>query len=132
MDPLSVAASASGLITFCTDVGRYLADVKNAPKNAEKLYAQVTSMKDVLEKLDGFLRGDGPKGKVFATTSVLVQSIDICKSHLERLLKKLETVNKKFLHRAGFPLSEKEISHSIELLRGYIQTFQLSLTVNGW
>lgn len=37
MDPLSVAASVVNLITFCVDVGSYLASVKNAPKSAETL-----------------------------------------------------------------------------------------------
>ena len=36
MDALSVAASIIGLITFCVDVGNYLAGVKNAPPGAPR------------------------------------------------------------------------------------------------
>lgn len=132
MDPLSVAVSVFGLITFCVDVGSYLADVKNAPKSAERLYAQVSSLRHVLEQLDEFLRGESVKDKKFAKTSALVQSTKVCECHLLRVLKKLEKVNKNILHWVTFPLNEKEINQSIEVLRGCAQTFQFSLTMDGW
>ena len=132
MDPLSVAASIVGLTTFCVDVGNYLAGVKNAPRSAERLGNQVSSLRHVLERLDAFLRGKSVKDKKFAKTSALVQSTEVCEYQLLRVLKKLEKVNKNILHRVTFPLNEKEINRSIEVLRGCAQTFQFSLTIDGW
>jgi len=132
MDALSVAATVVGLISFCVDVGSYLADVKNAPKNAERLHAQVLSLRQVLGNLDAFLQGENAKCKTFAKTCALVQSTEACKYHLVRLSEKLRRVNKTILHRVTFPLDEKDINQSIEILRGCAQTFQFSLTVDGW
>lgn len=132
MDPLSVAVSIVGLTTFCVDVGNYLAGVKNAPRSTERLGTQVLSLRHVLEQLDAFLRGESVKDKKFAKTSALVQSTEVCKCQLLQVLEKLEKVNKNILHRVIFPLDEKEINRSIEVLRGCAQTFQFSLTVDGW
>jgi hypothetical protein len=132
MDPLSVAASIVSLATFCVDVGNYLAGVRNAPRSAERLGTQVSSLRHVLEQLAAFLRGESVKGKKFAKTSALVQSTEVCKCQLLRVLEKLEKVNKNILHRVTFPLNEKEINQSIEVLRGCAQTFQFSLTIDGW
>lgn len=132
MDPLSVAISVVGLITFCNDVGNYLAGVKNAPESAETLRTQVSSLQHVLEQLDAFLRGKNVKDQKFAKTSALIQSTEVCECQLLRVLKRLEKVNKNILHRVMFPLDEKEINRSIEVLRGCTQTFQLSLTIDGW
>ena len=132
MDPLSVAVSIVGLTTFCVDVGNYLAGVKNAPRSTERLGTQVLSLRHVLEQLDAFLRGECVKDKKFAKTSALVQSTEVCKCQLLQVLGKLEKVNKNILHRVIFPLDEKEINRSIEVLRGCAQTFQFSLTIDGW
>lgn len=132
MDPLSLAASIVGLTTFCVDVGNYLAGVKHAPESAERLHAQVSSLRRVLEQLEAFLRETNLKDKNFANTSALVQSTNVCRHQLERVLEKLKTVNKNVLHRMMFPLDEKEINRSIEILRGCTQTFQFSLSIEGW
>jgi len=132
MDPLSVAVSIVGLTMFCADVGNYLAGVKHAPGSAERLGNQVSSLRHVLEQLDAFLRGESVKDKKFAKTSALVQSTEVCKCQLLQVLGKLEKVNKNILHRVIFPLDEKEINRSIEILRGCAQTFQFSLTIDGW
>ena len=127
-----MAASVVSLITFCVDVGSYIAGVKNAPKSAETLCAQVSSLQHVLGELGAFLREENVKEKKFAKTSALVQSTEVCKCHLVRVLKKLEKANKNILHRVTFPLNEKEINQSIDVLRGCTQTFQFSLTIDGW
>ena len=132
MDPLSVALSIVGLITFCVDVGNYLTGVEMAPRSTERLHAQVSSLRQVLEQLDVFLRGKSIQDEKFAKTSALVQSTEVCKRQLLRVLKKLEKVNKNILHQVTFPLDEKEINRSIEVLQGCAQTFQFSLTIDEW
>ena len=132
MDPFSVAASVVGLVSFCADVIGYLQGAKHAPKSAEKLSAQILSLQHVLKNLDTFLQGDAAKDERFERTSALIRSTEVCQCELQRLLEKLKNVNKSILQRATFPLNEKEINRSIDVLRGCAQTFQFSLTVDGW
>ena len=123
MDLLSVATSVVGLLSFCVDVGSYLAEMKNAPKSAERLHAQVLSLQGDLRQLDTFLRGESFKDKSFAETSALVQSTEVCECHLVQVLEKLKNVNKNFLHRATFPLNERK---STNLLSFYEAVHRIS------
>lgn len=130
MDPLSVVASVTGLISFCVDVSNYLSDVKNAPKTAERLYAQVSSLQQVLKQLEDFLKAN--PNRRFAKTSALVKSTEVCKRELLEVLAKLQEVSKSKFQRITFPWNEKEINKSIDVLRGCTQTFHFSLTIDGW
>jgi hypothetical protein len=132
MDGLSVAASIAGLISLCIDVGKYLNDVKDAPKNAENLRAQLTTLEHVLQQLDTFLRGESVKGKSFDKTSVLCQAMGSCSDQLACVCERLKGAHGNILQRAKFPFREKEVAKAIESLRGCTQTFQFSLTIEGW
>jgi hypothetical protein len=132
MDALSVAANVAGLISLCIAVGTYLADVKDAPKNSETLRVQIVALEHVLQQLDTFLRGENVKGKAFEKTSVLCQAVGSCQDNLASVYEKLKSANGNIFHRVKFPFREKEVARAIESLRGCTQTFQLSLTIEGW
>jgi hypothetical protein len=132
MDPLSVAASVITLIVCCADVGNYLAEVKNGPKSAERLRAQVLELQQALTRLDEFLRGESAGGNKFAKTCALIKSTELCERHLLKVRKKLEKVNKSLFQWMTFPMDEKEISQSLEVLRGCAQTFHFFLSIDGW
>lgn len=132
MDPLSLAASVIALATLCREVGEYLYGIKKAPKSAERLQAQVSSLRDVLTQLDTFLRKSTADGKTFAHTSALVQSTVMCGEQLLKVKEKLEKASKSIIHRITFPLDENEINQTINFLRGCAQTFHFSLNIDGW
>jgi hypothetical protein len=132
MDPLSVAASVAGLISLCVEVGKYIADVKDAPKNSKNLQIQLSGLEHILEQLDAFLHGESVKGKSFEKTSVLCQALGTCEDQLVDVSRKLKKINGNILQRTVFPFREKELAKLIESLRRCTQTFQFSLTIEGW
>lgn len=142
MDPLSVAASAAGLMSLCIGiidvVGDYYTSAKNARKDIQGLKSELEYLSTVLERLEQVLRSDGLRCNSFSfdTSSVLIAALRSCEKQIGEISLKLQR-NKdsnasRILERLKWPFNEKEIQKLIELLRRYILTFQFSLTIEGW
>lgn len=140
MDPLSVASGVAGLISLAIDVGQIASDyciaVKNAPKDIQELREEFISLSHILEQLKAFLESESCKGKSFDKTSVLCCAVGSCKDKVATISEKLKRSDggrlSKMVDRLHWPFQQNDVLQMVETLRRYIQTFQFSLTIEGW
>jgi ankyrin repeat domain-containing protein 50 len=142
MDPLSVAASAAGLMSLCIGivhvVGNYYTSAKNAPTDIQGLRSELAYLSTILERLEYVLRSDSIRcnSVSFDTSSVLITALNSCEKQIREVSSKLERRKgsnaSRMLERLKWPFSEKEVQKLLEVLRRYSLTFQFSLTVEGW
>ena len=141
IDPLSLAASIAGLASLTIQVTQvissYTSAVKNVPENARSLQETVVTLSHVLEHLGRFLRSEDVKGNAFNQTSVLYSTTNLCQRTLDAILRKIEGLHKggkvvQAVKQLRWPLNDKETQKMIVTLHGCTETFQLSLTIEGW
>lgn len=140
MDPLSVAASIAGLLTLSEQITKavvnYSKGVKNGPETIEGLIEELTALHSALERLAIFNSAGEHKSGTLGKSSVLLLALDKCEDILARLFDKVQTFNQNKIsatfERLKWPFSEKEIRIMLTNLRGYVSTFQFSLTADGW
>jgi hypothetical protein len=144
MDPLILSASVAGLVSLALEVskmiGAYVDDVHSATGDSRDLYAELTALHQVLEKLVAFLRGDGARsGLSFKNTSVLSSAISVCEEKIKELYKKFDkwqdaqdSKMTRLKEKLRWPLQKEDCEKSIRFLRRFTQTFQFSLTIDNW
>jgi hypothetical protein len=145
MDPLSVSASAAGLLSLAVGTAGILQSIidgaQSAPEEAQNLLAEITTLSDVLQDLVQFLRTDHLTEQRFEKTSVLRMTIESGQDRLKLLYAKLDKLRASFegnklkvlVARLTWPLKKEEYEQTLVELQRTTQTFQLSLaTSNGF
>jgi hypothetical protein len=140
MDPFSLASSILGVLGVTIQVSQivntYVRSVKNATKTATELSTSLITLESTLKNLDAFLRSGNANNSLFEHTSVLCCATAACKARLEVLCSKLSKHNGSRINRAiehlKWPFDEQENRTAVKDLQGFIQTFQFSLTIDGW
>ena len=136
MDPFSLAVGISGLVTLTAQTlklsQQYFHGVKHASEAANSLATELQLLHNALCRLVEFLHSDSAKRQSFDETSVLVSSTSACKTKLEVIHKKLEVATKDRLHRALWPLNEKEHRQSVQELRAVSQCIQFAMAIDEW
>jgi hypothetical protein len=145
MDPLSVSASAAGLLSLAVGTAGILKSIidgaQSAPEEAQNLLAEITTLSDVLQDLVQFLRTDHLTEQRFEKTSVLRMTIESGQDRLKLLYAKLDKLRASFegnklkvlVARLTWPLKKEEYEQTLVELQRTTQTFQLSLaTSNGF
>ena len=140
MDGLSVASGVVGLLSLCIQVGKALSEysmgVANAAESVRSLQHEFLTLEHVVTQLESFLRSQNLQDKSFNQTSVLCAAVGGCKDQVSGILTKLKRSDNGSISRAvrklAWPFQEKEVVSLVEKLRRYIQTFEFSLTVEGW
>ncbi|KAL4750010.1 hypothetical protein BDW72DRAFT_194253 [Aspergillus terricola var. indicus] len=138
MDPLSCAASVFAVIQLAGAVanvcGDYVKRVKNARKDINDLNREISSLKSILESLDGVLRGPG--GEKLIALQKISDDAGRCKVTLETLRDKInpETTQSSIRWR-GFrhwkwPLQRQEMNEAISELKGYTSLFMAALQID--
>ena len=130
MDGVSAAASVVALVetslkvvSLCVE---YCSHVKNAKKDADRLYLEVKALSSVLQNLDKLARS--PRS--------LNEDIKQCLIHLEHLQKKLEPgKGRKAMSRCGiralkWPFERKELEKDLGVLERYKSTFTAALNTD--
>jgi hypothetical protein len=140
MDGLSIASGVAGLVSLAIQLTKitsaYVSSIRGASKSAAALYREFTSLQSTLIHLKTFLDNQPALGP-FKDTSALGETIKFCKIKLEELLAKLQPLKnsskvERLLHTLTYPLSEAQNKESIRDIQRCTQTFNLSLTVEGW
>lgn len=140
MDPLSVATSIAGLLSLTVQLSQILYNqvqtVKNAPKDAEDLLAELKVFGEVLSTLESFLRSPSRKGLVFNQASVLINAIKGCETEITGLkLKFVKIVGKKgvaqLIGRGKWYFESGDHQEVIATLHRYLGIFQLSVSLGG-
>lgn len=136
MDPFSLAVGISGLVALTAQTlkltQQYFHGAKHASEAADSLAAELQLLRNTLCRLDGFLRSDSAKRQSFDETSMLLSSTSACKTKLEIIHKKLEAATKDRLHRALWPLNEKEHRQLVQELRAVAQCIQFAMAIDEW
>lgn len=142
MDPLSIAATVAGLVSFSieagTAIGEYYSSAKNAPTEIQNLKSELESLSMILKRLENVLRSDQIRCDSFSfdTSSVLTTALNSCDKTIRDVSSKLarpkDSGVSRMWERLTWPFNEKEVQKLLETLRRYILTFQFSLTVEGW
>ena len=140
MDGLSVASGVAGLLSLCIQVSmalnEYYSGVANASKSIQSLQQEFITLEHVMKQLEDFLRSQNLRDNAFDETSVLCSAVGACKYQVNDIFTKLRRPGGGSISRAvkrlEWPFQEKDVLSMVEKLRRYIQTFQFSLTVEGW
>ena len=142
MDPLSVAASVTSLVSLGAEaikiIGEYYTSAKNASKDIRDVKTELESLSIILQRLELLLRSDEMRSNSFSfeTSSVLATALISCETKIREVTAKLERPRDssaaRMWERLKWPFKEKEVQKLLETLRRYIHTFQFSLTVEGW
>ena len=136
MDPFSLAVGISGLVALTAQTlkltQQYVHGVKHASEAANSLATELQLLHNALCRLVEFLHSDSAKRQSFDKTSVLVTSTGACKTKVEVIHKKLEAATKDRLHRALWPLNEKEHRQSVQELRAVAQCIQFAMAIDEW
>lgn len=141
MDPLSLTASVTAVVTLAFEVtktlSKYIRSVKHAPTESHELAKLLSALDSALKALDGFLADQSTKINTFTNTSMLYSTVTACDDQLKSLQPILEKLLKISERRALYrnvkwPFQKEEHDKTIATLRGYIQIFHFSLTVDNW
>ena len=136
MDPLSIAASVTALVTLTAQsidlTRKYIRGAAHARKAAAPLVEQLELLRFSLAKLNELLRSDNAKRHLFSDTSVLTKSTNACKVRLNSLNEKLGKSTESRVRWMIWPLNEKEHEQAMEELRTLTQWIQFALSIDGW
>lgn len=135
MDPLSGAASviavvqlADRVLTLC---GNYVAAVKDARKDIERLRTEVTSLQRVLQKVDPIVEN---KTRTLHSPHPVVEElgevIKGCQTTLLELESELDLGKHKLRRVLKWPLRSKKVASVIETLDRHKSTLILALSVD--
>lgn len=139
MDGVSVASGIAGLISLALQVSGtvaiYINSIKERAKNIQELHDELLLLGEVLSGLRDFLASELAKGRSFDNNSVLQNAIRDCRTRIERVGDKLKpSEGGKFartLDKLKWPFEQREVTHMVESLRRYGQTFHFAVTIEG-
>lgn len=101
MDLLSLSVFAAGFLGLAIQITQilqtYVDSVRSTHEEAQKLLTDVAALAYVLEDIVKFLGSEDLKGRSFDKTSLLLVSIEVGRSCLERLFAKLTKIRDSFL-----------------------------------
>jgi hypothetical protein len=141
MDPIPITTGVAGLISLTVQlsqiVSSYIIGVENARASAAELSASLAVLGSTLDRLKIFLHEEDTRGNSFEYTSVLFSTANACQTKLQQLCDKLGGTGRgsrigRAIQQLRWPLDEKGNRAAVQDLRGYAQTFQFALTLDGW
>ena len=140
-DPVSILGTVVGIASLAiqtTQILReYCQNVSSFHSDMEELLTQTLLLCDVLQKLEEFLKKDQTKLSVsFTTTSTLNSASIRCEIRLKSLIHKLKKYSqgpkaREIIRALQWPFKATETSKLLTDIRGFIQTFHLSLSIDG-
>jgi hypothetical protein len=144
-DPLSVTASAVGILGFTAEIVKLLSDyissAKSASQGAQALRTEIEMSQDVMRRLIDFLQTDGDEiNSTFVDGSILVSALVQCQQSVTRLYKtfgRLSQLRKAsraaaVIESLKWPFKKGDYEKDMDTLRRLRQVFQLSLNVSSW
>ena len=133
-DPFSIVNLLATAASLTKAILSYVAAVKDAPKEVEKLRQSLASLVDVAEQLVDLMEDEDVK-KDFGEVSSLYNAIAEFVVTLDVLQKRLDKRAAKGIHKAldrlKWPFAASETQNLIDTLQKYVQVFQFGLTIQG-
>ena len=140
-DPVSILGTVVGIASLAiqtTQVLReYCQNVSSFRSDIEELLVQTLQLSDVLQKLEDFLKKDQTKLSIsFTTTSTLYSASIRCEIRLQSLIHILKKHSqgpkaREIVRALTWPFKASETTKLLAEIRGFIQTFHLSLSIDG-
>lgn len=143
MDPLSVIASVTGLLSVVAEITTVLSDFlrreKNAPASMRNIITEVSALHVCLAQLSHFIRGteDAPRSRQAAISVEQVVVVNttcvLALSELEKILDsfKLKQPMSTFT-KLRWAINEQEITGILERIRVSRSSLNLILTILTW
>lgn len=136
VDLFTLITGVAGLISLAIELSKitseFVGSVKRAPESIRDLSQELLSLNHVLGRLDIFLKTQDNLGS-FAETAALISTEQFCLTRLKNMYEKLRrSTEGGKMRRMAWPFSEKENKETILALYRCSQTFELSLSVEGW
>jgi predicted nucleic acid-binding Zn-ribbon protein len=138
MDGLSGAASVIAVIDLSAKItalcSQYIAAVKDAKNDVERIRKKVGDIKQVVESIEKLL--DGPHKAKISTTHGLFKSLKQCFGQLQQLEEQLKPgKTRKAMNRFGvqalkWPFTSKQVEDTLSSLEVYERSFTLALQVD--
>ena len=141
LDPFTLATGVAGLLSLTIELSKiisaYTQSLNDASREAQELLAELSELSHVLEQLKDFLRSENAKSNSFDGTSVLCSARNACQGKLEYALRKFMKMSEgsklsQSIKRLKWPLDKQENLDTVNTLHRCTQTFQFSLTIEGW
>ena len=140
-DPVSIIGTVVGVASLAIQVTEtlhnYWKGVSNFQTQVEQILGDTEQLGKVLSRLQEFLERDPTKlSKSFTTTSTLYSANIRCEIRLVALMEDLKKAlqgsrRQKMLRALKWPFKLEETQRISTELRGYTQTFQFALTLDG-
>jgi ankyrin repeat protein len=130
--------AVTGLIGTCDVIARttlaiikYVAEVKAAPKDFERISSELEALEAVTSALQGFLKSARVSKLNFSETAPISIFIEKCRNYVVELEAKFTAQRSK--SRLLWPMSGKsEIEKALQQIERYTNLFHLALSTNGW
>jgi hypothetical protein len=142
-DPFTLATGIAGLVGLAIQITQitvgFSQAVADAPESAQSFAVEAQALKEVLDKVETFLKNDLSQRSdfLFRDDSVLITTRVQCEQRLKKLLSKLKpayegSLARKTWERLVWFFKEKDRRDDIDALHRFAQTFQFCLTIHGW
>ncbi len=135
MEPLGSVSSVIAVVQIAGSVAKlcsgYIADVKDARHDIERLQQKAATLRDVLQKLAK--ANDRTNRKPPNLSENILKSVNQCSQDLGKLQKKLQyktrhkTMSKVGLRALKWPLSKSSVTEEVRMIEGYLAVFNAAL-----
>ena len=125
---IAVVQIAGSVAKLC---GGYIADVKDARQDIERMQQEVATLRDVLQRMAEASDRKNPKPLNLSTN--VLESVDRCSKDLGSLQEKLQpntrhkTMSKFGVRALKWPLSKASVNEEMGMIEGYLIIFNTAL-----
>ena len=140
-EAIAVVGLVTGLIGACdvilratVKISRYIADVKNAPKELQRLKEEAENLEAVIGAVSGFLSSKKAQRQLGATQSIPINSLlRKCEKFVNGLEGELQKYVGSTRSRLMWPVNLREKTQaSVDELGRFTTMLHLSLSLDGW
>ena len=128
---IAVVQIAGSVAKLC---GGYIADVKDARHDIERLQQKAATLRDVLQRMAE--ANDRTNSKPPNLSGNVLKSVDQCSQDLGRLQEKLQpktrhkTMSRVGLRALKWPLSKSSVNEEVGIIEGYLAVFNAALQLD--
>jgi Fungal N-terminal domain of STAND proteins len=128
---IAVVQIAGSVAKLC---GGYIADVKDARQDIERLQQKAATLCDVLQRLTE--ENDRTNSKLRKLSDNVLKSVDQCLQDLGKLQEKIQpktrhkTMSRVGLRALKWPLSKSSVNEEVRMIEGYLAVFDAALQLD--
>jgi translation elongation factor EF-Tu-like GTPase len=141
-DPLSISASAAGLLSLVIQVAdgtyQYATSARNAPSAVASLLKELQALKTVLIKLDDITHNSHSwQAKPQRDTDIVsLLDIESCTAEIKKIQQKLGSRldvrgRMKLVQHLTWPFLEEKTMQMVKTLHSYVDIFHLALSMDN-